>query len=112
MARAAEGLPKLWLIQRALRLRAAHDGAFGREGGYRPLAAEGPRADRVVAFERGGAVITVVPRLTLTADWKHTVLTLPEGSWRNVLGQDAHTGTVPIARLLGSFPVALLERAA
>src|SRR5207302_9775198 len=54
LARADEGVPKLWLIQRALRSKP--------EGCYQPLRADGPQAEHVLAFGRGGACITVVPR--------------------------------------------------
>ena len=113
-ARRDDGLPKLWLVRHALRLRRRHDAAFGPAGGYRPLFAEGTLADAVVAFERGGAVLTVVPRLVRRVErlgWSDTRLPLPDGRWRNLDGAE-HVGTVSLATLLASFPVALLERVA
>ena len=112
-ARRDTGLPKLWLVRHALRLRNRHEPAF-RSGGYRPLAAEGALADAVVAFERGGQVITVVPRLVRRVErlgWADTRLALPAGRWRNLDGTD-HERTVALADLLAGFPVALLERLA
>ncbi|MGH9074376.1 MAG: malto-oligosyltrehalose synthase, partial [Acidimicrobiales bacterium] len=61
--RAAEGLPKLLVTQRALHLRRERPQWWGAAGSYRPLAARGPQADRVVAFVRAGSAATVVPRL-------------------------------------------------
>jgi (1->4)-alpha-D-glucan 1-alpha-D-glucosylmutase len=113
LARAGEGLPKLWLIRRGLAVRARHSPAFGRGAGgiYEPLAVTGRWADRIVAFSRGGTVATVVPRLARAIeDWSDTAVTLPAGRWRDTLTDDAWDGSVRIARLLARFPVALLER--
>ena len=113
MARAEEGLPKLWLIARALGLRRRRPQAFGPQGAYVPLAAEGRAADHVVAFSRGGEVVTVAPRLLLRlgGDWGDTRITLPGGGWRNELtGEDVASDCVPAARLFARFPVALLSR--
>lgn len=112
MARIDEGLPKLWVIQRALRLRAAHPDLF-LHADYVPLRAIGEKAKHAVAFLRGTEVVTLTPRLllTLNGDWSDTWIELPTGSWRNVL-TDEHTagGRALIADLLESFPVALLFR--
>ncbi|HXM58890.1 MAG TPA: malto-oligosyltrehalose synthase, partial [Candidatus Dormibacteraeota bacterium] len=67
-ARREEGLPKLLVVSRALRLRAARPEAFAT-GAYRPLPALGGRAGHLVAFCRGEAVATVVPRLALGLGW-------------------------------------------
>jgi (1->4)-alpha-D-glucan 1-alpha-D-glucosylmutase len=109
MARMDEGVPKLWLIHRAL--TAVPPPA--REGDYQPIDATGAHASRVLAFTRGGALLTVVPRCTraLRNDWGNTALPLPGGtSWRNVFSGEAHTGEEPIAKLFARFPVALLVR--
>ena len=104
LARADEGVPKLWLIQRALRSKP--------EGCYQPLQADGPQAEHVLAFGRGGACITVVPRLAqlLHGGWDETTLALPEGEWRNVFTAELHSGRGRIAHLFARFPVALLVR--
>ncbi|MDQ1711465.1 MAG: (1-_4)-alpha-D-glucan 1-alpha-D-glucosylmutase [Frankiaceae bacterium] len=109
--RAAEGAPKLLLVSRALRLRRARPAAFA--GAYQPLGAAGAWADRVVAFARGGDVVTVVPRLSVHVDdWKDTAVAVPAGSWRNVLtGDTVAGGDRLVADLWARFPVALLERA-
>jgi (1->4)-alpha-D-glucan 1-alpha-D-glucosylmutase len=109
--RAAEGAPKLLVVSRALRLRRALPEAIA--GSYEPLEVTGGWADRVVAFARGGAAVTIVPRLSVHVDdWKDTTVALPAGSWRNVLTGDTVPGGERLAAdLWARFPVALLERA-
>jgi (1->4)-alpha-D-glucan 1-alpha-D-glucosylmutase len=102
------GAPKLWLIHRLLQHRRArpelYDGAT-----YQPMEAHGVRADDVIAFERG-ALAVVAPRLGLD-DWPDTTVTVPAGSWSNVLtGAAVGSGTQPVAPLFAGFPVAVLER--
>ncbi|MGH9178792.1 MAG: malto-oligosyltrehalose synthase [Acidimicrobiales bacterium] len=112
-ARTEEGLPKLHLVREALHLRARRPDAFGAEGGYEPVPSSGRKAHHVVAFARGGQVVTVVPRLVLGlgGDWAGTTVAMPAGSWRNLLtGEELPGGEVPLAGLLARFPVALLER--
>jgi (1->4)-alpha-D-glucan 1-alpha-D-glucosylmutase len=110
--RADDGLPKMWVIRQALRLRARRPEAFGADSTYTALPVDGALADRVVAFQRGTNVITVAPRLVLGAidRWKEASLTLPTGSWRNVLAGKSISGAVTMAELWRDFPVALLER--
>jgi (1->4)-alpha-D-glucan 1-alpha-D-glucosylmutase len=113
MDRASEGLPKLWTIHRALLLRRERPDWFGAEAAYTPLIAEGSKADHVIAYLRGDSVITVVPRLTekLRRAWRRTMLTLPEGHWKNRLtGDSMKSGRVEVENLLREFPVALLTR--
>ena len=107
---ADSGLPKLLVVKRALEVRRRRPEAFA--GDYRPLLAAGAKASHLVAFCRGGGAVTVVPRLVLGlgGDWGDTSLALPDGEWRDVLGGRAWRGDVPAGDLLGSFPVALLER--
>ena len=79
------------LTARALRLRRDRPELFTT---YTPVLAEGPTAEHVLAFDRGGAVI-VVTRLPLglaeKGGWGETVLALPSGRRRvaDVLGDDA-----------------------
>jgi len=111
--RADEGLPKMWVTHAGLQVRRRHPDAFGPRGSYEAMAAEGPRADHVVAFRRGDEVITVVPRLVMTAggQWCGTTVQVPEGAWHNVLaGERVRAGEVDLAELWREFPVALLER--
>lgn len=112
IARMDEGLPKLYCLHRTLAVRRDRPASFGPGSTYTPRWAAGPRAGHVVAFQRGDDVLVAVPRLALDlADWSDTTLEVPEGVWR-----DAFTGaswehrSVPVAELLGGFPVALLVR--
>jgi (1->4)-alpha-D-glucan 1-alpha-D-glucosylmutase len=86
---------------------------FGPDGAYTPLAVEGPAADHVLAFARGGDVVSVVPRFGLKrrGEWGDTRVVLPAGAWRNELtGEDLTGGPAHVGRMLASFPVALLAR--
>lgn len=112
LARAEEGLPKLWITHKALTLRRRRPSAFGMAAEYRPLFASGRYAAHVVSFVREGQVAVVAPRLSLAIDdWQETTLPLPAGTWRNVL-TDEHGlgGPLLLQNLFASFPVALLER--
>ncbi|GAA0655693.1 malto-oligosyltrehalose synthase [Kitasatospora atroaurantiaca] len=97
---------KLHLTTTALHLR--------REfGSYRPLAAEGPAADHLLAFGRGPRVISAVTRLPYglarSGGWRDTVLELPAGRWTEQLTQRTFpAGPVPLDGLLDHYPVALL----
>ncbi|HVM25092.1 MAG TPA: malto-oligosyltrehalose synthase [Candidatus Limnocylindrales bacterium] len=104
-----DGLPKLWLVRKVLELRARRPEAFA--GGYEPLAADGPRADVVVAFTRGDAVATVAARPIDRDDsaWVQTSIALPDGRWCGLDGAQ-HRGRVAIGDLLEAFPVNVLER--
>ncbi len=110
--RADEGLPKLWAVTRTLRARLERPDTFVR-GAYQPLEARGSRADHVVGFVRGDDVAVIVPRLVLGLEaaggWDDTEVDLPDGSWCQVLSDERVAGgTVRIADLLRSFPVAVL----
>ncbi|MGH2381697.1 MAG: malto-oligosyltrehalose synthase [Candidatus Limnocylindria bacterium] len=109
-----EGLPKMWLIRRALELRARRASAFGAASTYEPLMARGAEADAVVGFVRGSDVITVVPRLVRRIErlgWGDTVVDLPSGSWTELDGSVLR-GSVPLGELFSPFPVAILEHSA
>ena len=110
LERMDDGLPKLWLIRQALRVRRDHARDFGREGEYRPCDIQGKRSGHVVAYRRGGSVVTVAPRLLLTlgGSWKDTSIRLPRGSWHNAFTGEDWSGDVPVKGLLARFPVALL----
>ncbi|MCC7085014.1 MAG: malto-oligosyltrehalose synthase [Pirellulales bacterium] len=110
MERAADGLPKLWLIRQTLRMRQTHGNWFNAAS-YAPLAAAGQRSSHVVAFVRGGMAISVVPRLPLTlgGDWGDTTLSIPAGQWQNAFtGESLSGGKLSLSDLLRRFPVALL----
>ena len=66
-----------------------------------------------MAFVRGEAAITIVPRLVLglAGQWGDTTIELPAGRWRDELTGDAFDGgSVRLADVLRRFPVALLAR--
>jgi (1->4)-alpha-D-glucan 1-alpha-D-glucosylmutase len=111
LSRHAEGLPKLFLLQRVLSVRGQCAEAFGPRGAYQPLAAKGERSDHLLAFMRGGKAVTLAPRLSvsLNGDWKNTVIELPAGNWENVFsGEHVNGGTQMLSRLFAQFPVALM----
>jgi (1->4)-alpha-D-glucan 1-alpha-D-glucosylmutase len=107
------GMPKLWLVYRALMLRNEHPEWFGAEADYEPLTVSGAKSAHAVAYLRAGRVATVVPRwpLKLNDSWAGTTVALPEAGWANVLAGDAIAGgRVRMQALLRDFPVALLVR--
>lgn len=108
-SRRAEGLPKLWLIQKALKAR-ERIADFG-ELDYDPVFATGARQEHVLAFVRGGRIATVAPRFWLKLDgqWQDTALILP-GAWRNEFTGETFTGETHLETLFQKFPVALLVR--
>lgn len=115
MARMEEGAPKLWLLTRALALRARRPEWFDGAAGYAPLELTGAHAARAVVFARAGRVITCAPRLHVAVardGWGDTALPLPPGAWRDVLTDARHKGgaAVRLEQLLARFPVAILAR--
>jgi (1->4)-alpha-D-glucan 1-alpha-D-glucosylmutase len=104
------GAAKLLVVHKALTLRRDRPELFH---GYRPLTADGPAADHVLAFERTD-VVTVATRLPvrLAADggWRDTVLALPPGTWTDVVTGARHGDRPAAADLLCRYPVALLVR--
>lgn len=113
LIRAEEGLPKMWTIHKALQLRRERPEWFGAEAEYVPIEVDGAKHDHVIAYLRGDAVATIVPRLVLMLGgaWRDTVVMLPEGRWRNRLtGVNVEGGTISVKSLLKDFPVALLVR--
>lgn len=105
--------PKMRVTRAALRLRREKPGTF-TSGGYRPLLAEGPSHQHVVAYLRGDDVLVAVSRWTFQLDetgWGDTSLSLPDGDWTDRLTDRHWTGRVPVGELFGELPVALLERA-
>ena len=107
---------KLWLIVRALTLRASRPEAFGAgrnaadghapsaPAAYAPLEA----GDEACAFIRGGGVLVAC---ALRGEPAATV-DVPAGTWRDVLigGERRLGGPVPLVELLTEHGVALLER--
>jgi (1->4)-alpha-D-glucan 1-alpha-D-glucosylmutase len=113
LARQAEGLAKLFVLKRALAARREAAEAFGPGSSYRPLATKGGRAGHLMAFARGGWVLTLAPRLVwgLADDWRGTAVELPPGEWLDrFTGGRWSGGWRETAQLLSRFPAALLVR--
>jgi (1->4)-alpha-D-glucan 1-alpha-D-glucosylmutase len=108
------GAAKLLIVTRALRLRRDRPDLFG--GSYEPLPAQGPAADHLFAFARGGGrLMAVATRLPVTLQraggWRGTVLPTGPGPWADVLtGRPVPSGWAAAEDLLQRYPVALLVR--
>lgn len=108
---------KMHVTTAALHARRAHPQAFvGVNAGYVPLPSSSGHA---VVFARTEEdeprVITVATRLGIELErlggWSDHTVTLPDGQWQDVLtGAEVEGGTVGLATLLKTHPVALLER--
>ena len=120
-----DGAIKLYLLWTALTHRREQPDLY-RRGEYVPLKAEGPHADRLMAFARrfeGRSVVVVAPRLVagmmgenggrmpVGDAWESTGLAVPEGRWTDRLtGKTLEAGRVlPLAEVLGTLPLSLLE---
>jgi (1->4)-alpha-D-glucan 1-alpha-D-glucosylmutase len=93
-----------------LRLRRQRPDWFGSDASYEPVPTSSPHA---LAFARGGRAITVVTRLAAALDrsggWGEATVTLPAGTWRDVLtGQGMPGGEVSLGQVLDRLPVCLL----
>ncbi|MEX2586585.1 MAG: malto-oligosyltrehalose synthase [Actinomycetota bacterium] len=113
MKRSDQGLPKLLVLSRALRLRTRSPESFGAGADYVPLPLEGPHRRHVLAYSRAGSVVAVVPRLVAgrPEGWGRARVAIPDGRWLNVLTGDTDTGGWrPAGQILQRFPVALLHR--
>jgi (1->4)-alpha-D-glucan 1-alpha-D-glucosylmutase len=111
LRRSDDGLPKLWTIAHALRLRNEEPEIFSAESSYTPLGATGSKAEHLVAYIRAERMIALAPRLVikLNNNWEDTTIDLPNKSWMNRLtGKGVRGGTANISELLTDFPVALL----
>jgi (1->4)-alpha-D-glucan 1-alpha-D-glucosylmutase len=122
-----DGRIKQAILACALDLRRRNEEVFSA-GSYEPVLAEGPMADRVVAFMRrrgGRMLLTVVPRLpadlmgdpdTIALDarsWKNTVLRLepPPQGLIDVFSGDAvnvPAAGLPLAAVCGAVPIGLV----
>ncbi|PLW82583.1 malto-oligosyltrehalose synthase [Kineobactrum sediminis] len=122
-----DGRAKLYLVWRGLQARLASPEVF-HSGSYQPLGTFGERADNLCVFARNHGqtwLLVVVPRLLfgLAAEcdplgddvWGDTRLEVPVADWLDLLTDETHQGTrvddgwcLPVGRVLGHFPVALL----
>jgi (1->4)-alpha-D-glucan 1-alpha-D-glucosylmutase len=104
---------KLLVTSRALRLRRDRPELFT---GYRPVAATGAAAGHLVAFDRGpdtgaGAITlaTRLPRgLEQQGGWRDTAVELALEMTDELTGATFGPGTVEVAAILATYPVALL----
>jgi (1->4)-alpha-D-glucan 1-alpha-D-glucosylmutase len=121
-----DGRVKLLILHRLLGLRRKHRALF-LEGDYVPVGVDGPRADRVIAFERRRGrerVLVVVPRRTVgVADepgrppvFGSTALTVPRA--RRASGVDVLSGApvsfqtrTSVDEVLGILPAAVVVSA-
>ncbi|MCV7239958.1 malto-oligosyltrehalose synthase [Mycolicibacterium celeriflavum] len=104
--------PKLRVVAAALALRRDRPTTFS-EGSYTPMLADGAAAGHLVAFRRGGEVLTAVTRHSVRLSetgWGNTSLALPPGQWADRISGARHSGRVQTAELFTELPVALLER--
>ncbi|HLH77355.1 MAG TPA: malto-oligosyltrehalose synthase [Candidatus Binataceae bacterium] len=113
LRRSDEGLPKLWTIVQALRLRRRHPSWLAPQASYEPIQPRGRRAAHVVGFVRGQRIAAIVPRLIIGVggQWHDTTARIMPGHWRNVLdGEELSGGELALSELFRRFPVALLVR--
>jgi (1->4)-alpha-D-glucan 1-alpha-D-glucosylmutase len=104
--------PKIRVVTAALRLRRDRPDSF-TDGGYTPMLAHGPAGEHLLAYLRGGDVLTAVTRHSVRlseSGWGNTSLALPVGIWTDRIGGGRFSGTVLAAEFFAEFPVALLER--
>ncbi|WP_406318262.1 malto-oligosyltrehalose synthase [Streptosporangium sp. NBC_01639] len=96
---------KLAVTTQALNLRRRLDPASP----YVPLEA----GDHAIAFARGERAVAVATRLPVglarRGGWGSETIMLPHGAWRDLLTGAEYTGRIPLAHLLCTHPVALLE---
>ena len=122
-ARVATGTPapvdldaaKLHLTGLGLRMRAERPDWLEPSEDYQPVPASGLAAEHVVAFSRGGVVVSVTRwalRRTASGGFRDTVLEVPAGRWREVItGRLVESsGSVSAEDLHTAWPVAVLVR--
>ena len=138
LASLTDGRAKMYIIVKTLQLRKNLPEIFTK-GSYLPLQVTGEKSNHICAFARemdGQLLVAVAPRLYFTlmqgkrvlplgkTIWQDTTIHLPEDylgvQLRNVVGDDAGPVTqgrqtekaspsLPVGRLLQSWPVALLQ---
>ncbi|MGB6277711.1 MAG: malto-oligosyltrehalose synthase, partial [Rhodococcus sp. (in: high G+C Gram-positive bacteria)] len=111
------GAAKLAVVRSALHVRRERPESFVG-GTYTPIVADGSAAEHLVGFARGPVaghvdVLALATRLSLGVSekgWGETTVTLPDGRWLDRITDVEHTGTVSVAAVFASLPVALLVR--
>jgi (1->4)-alpha-D-glucan 1-alpha-D-glucosylmutase len=115
MRRMDSGMPKLYVVHKALHLRREHPEWFGVEAAHSAVAVEGSKSDHLIAYLRGDSVAVFAPRwpLRLGGNWAGTLVELARGRWKNIFTDEVVMGgNVRVQSLLRRFPVALLTREA
>ncbi len=113
MKRMDSGMPKLWVLYKALHLRREKPAWFDRTASYRPLAASGSRKDHLISYLRGEAVAVVAPRWNArtAGSFASTAVEFPDGVWNHLLtGEAFKGGAIRAQNLFRRFPVALLAK--
>jgi (1->4)-alpha-D-glucan 1-alpha-D-glucosylmutase len=113
MSQMDSGMPKLWVVYKALNLRREKREWFGREAAYSLLPADGPKQAHLIAFSRGDSVAVLAPRwnIKLSGGFGSTTVQLPLGTWSNIFtGEKVKGGRTRAQQLFRRFPVALLVR--
>jgi len=108
------------MTRRILHLRARRPDAFGVGAGYAQIDVVGPGASDVLSFARsdesGPAIVVVTTRaVDQPLDAPAVMVSLPPGTWRSVLHDDAPlivAGPTPLIELIGDVGLAILERTA
>ncbi|QOD02387.1 malto-oligosyltrehalose synthase [Pseudarthrobacter sp. BIM B-2242] len=101
---------KLLVTSRALRLRRDRPDLFQD---YRPVTATGAASRHVLAFQRGASgALTIATRLPVGLEhdggWRDTAVDLSTAMKDELTGTSYGAGTVSVADVLGTYPVALL----
>ena len=115
MASMDSGMPKLWVIHKALHLRSEHADWFGEKSSYAALPVEGSKPEHLIAYSRGDSVAVLAPRwnVRLGSGFGSTTVELPSGRWTNMLSdEEVSGGKTRVQNLFRRFPVALLVRTA
>jgi (1->4)-alpha-D-glucan 1-alpha-D-glucosylmutase len=113
LKRIDSGMPKLWVIYKALHLRKERPDWFDRNSSYSSLTVDGSKREHLIAYLRGESVAVIVSRWNarLSGNFASTAVQIPKGNWNHLLtGESFEGGSIRAQNLLGRFPVALLVR--
>lgn len=113
MGRMDSGMPKLWILYKALHLRREKPEWFGSDAAHTPLPVDGAKRAHLIAFCRGDSVAVLAPRwnFKLGSGFGSTAVEMPHGNWSNIFtGETLKGGRIRAQELFQRFPVALLVR--
>ena len=107
MKRMDSGMPKLWVIYKALHLRREHPEWFGESSAYAPMPVEGSKQEHLIAFLRGDSVAVHCSALESSgsaADLVPRRSSFPQGRWTNLLtGEDIDGGRLRVQNLFAAI---------